>query len=580
MRARGVAPDDRVAIAIPDGIEMVLAFLSVSAVATAAPINLALGQSEYESYFAELGVTRLLTSADDDAAVVLAAHVRGIPILRVSVDDSESSGIFATTGSDSLAPDEELTVRGDQIALALTTSGTTSRPKVVTLTHADIYLAAVDTAASVNLESSDRLLNVMPLYHSHGLVGGMVTSLSAGASVICSPGFDAVRFFHWVDDFQPTWYTAAPTLHHAVLSRADSHRREIARSRLRLIRSTSAPLPDAVHRGLEEHFRVPVIQAYALTESAGVVTSNPLPPGVRKVGSVGVPAGIEIAIRNESNDSLAADEIGEIAIRGDRVIRGYDKPEAVGDSSFVDGWFRTGDNGYVDRDGYLYVTGRLKESINRAGEKVNPNEVDAVLSEHPAVSQVCTFGTPHPTLGQDVATAVVLRAGRASTETEMREFVADQLAFFKVPTRVIFVGSLPSSHSGKVPRNALAERFKTELAAAAAQPVAASSTAPTALAARVAEVYAEVLGVSGVGADDNFFDLGGDSMLGTQVLTRINAILGYRVPPLVLFDNPTVAQFSHALERLNGGTDASLPPMAEVAKDAARVRRADVKRRR
>jgi acyl-CoA synthetase (AMP-forming)/AMP-acid ligase II len=302
----------------------------------------------------------------------------------------------------------------------------------------------------------------MPLFHIHGLIAAVSASLAAGASICCAPGFDALKFFGWMKDVRPSWYTAVPTMHQAILSRALRNQEVIDAVPLRFLRSSSASLPAQVMLQLAETFRAPVIEAYGMTEAAHQMTSNPLPPRAQKPGSVGLAAGPLVRIAHEVENRLTGGT-GEVVISGANVTPGYEgNPDANAKSFFeAEGqrWFRTGDQGALDGEGYLSLTGRLKEIINRGGEKISPLEVDGVLLDHPAIVQVVAFAMPHPKLGEEVAAAVVLREGHAATERDIRDFAAARMADFKVPRRVIILDEIPKGATGKLQRIGLAEKL-------------------------------------------------------------------------------------------------------------------------
>jgi acyl-CoA synthetase (AMP-forming)/AMP-acid ligase II len=299
----------------------------------------------------------------------------------------------------------------------------------------------------------------MPLFHIHGLIAGVLAPVSAGSSVCCTPGFNALKFFAWMDEAAPTWYTAVPTMHQAILSRAPKNLDVIRRHRLRFIRSSSSSIPPQVIRELEEVFGAPLVESYGMTEATHQMASNPLPPAVRKPGTVGLPAGPEIAIMGEDGTLLPRGGVGEIVIRGPNVTAGYENNPKANAEAFVNGWFRTGDQGTMDAEGYLSLTGRLKEIINRGGEKISPREVDEVLMDHPAVSQVVCFAIPHAKLGEEVGAVVVLRESAQVTERELQAFVAQRLADFKVPAKVLFLDEIPKGATGKLQRIGLAARL-------------------------------------------------------------------------------------------------------------------------
>jgi acyl-CoA synthetase (AMP-forming)/AMP-acid ligase II len=345
------------------------------------------------------------------------------------------------------------------IALLLHTSGTTSRPKAVPLTQANLSASARHIATTLGLQPTDRCLNVMPLFHIHGLVAAVLASLHAGGSIFSCPGFNALRFFSWLEESQTTWYTAVPTMHQAILERAERHRQTIEAHPLRFLRSSSASLPPQVMRRLEQTFSAPVVEAYGMTEAAHQMACNPLPPAARKPGSVGPAAGPEIAIMDERGELLPAGAVGEVVIRGPNVTPGYLDNEEANATAFTAGWFRTGDQGFLDDDGYLVLTGRLKEIINRGGEKISPREVDEVLLDHPAIAQVVTFAVPHAKLGEDVAAAVVLQPEQSTDAREIRAFARQRLAAFKVPRTVVLLDAIPKGPTGKLQRIGLAEKL-------------------------------------------------------------------------------------------------------------------------
>jgi len=299
----------------------------------------------------------------------------------------------------------------------------------------------------------------MRLFHIHGLMASVTASIGAGASVVCTPGFNALRFYTWVDEVKPTWYTAVPTMHQAILGRARGHRHIIERMQLRFLRSASAPLPAPVMGELEQVFHAPVIESYGMTEASHQIASNPLPPRVRRPGSVGVVALTQVAILDEHGKQLPPLTPGEVVIRGPNVTRGYENNPTANARAFTNGWFRTGDQGVLDEAGYLRLTGRLKELINRGGEKVSPLEVDEVLMDHPAVAQVVTFAMPNHHLGEEVAAAGVVRDGQTLTDRELREFASSRLADFKVPRKIVFVNEIPKGATGKLQRIGLAAKL-------------------------------------------------------------------------------------------------------------------------
>jgi acyl-CoA synthetase (AMP-forming)/AMP-acid ligase II len=345
------------------------------------------------------------------------------------------------------------------VALVLHTSGTTSRPKIVPLTHDNLTASARNIGRTLALRSTDRCLVIMPLFHIHGLIGALLSSMAAGASVYCPPGFNALKFFGWLDDSAATWYTAVPTMHQTILARAERNRDVIERRRLRFIRSSSASLPPQVMQALEMAFGCPVLESYGMTEASHQMASNPLPPAARKPGTVGRSAGPEVAIQGAGGETLPAGQAGEIVIRGENVTAGYANNPAANAEAFRNGWFRTGDLGFLDAEGYLTISGRLKEIINRGGEKITPREIDEVLMDHPSVAQALAFAMPHDMLGEEVAAAVVLREGQEASERELRDFVARHLADFKVPRRIVLLQEIPKGPTGKLQRIGLARRL-------------------------------------------------------------------------------------------------------------------------
>ena len=454
LRSISIAPDSRVAMVLPNGPLMASAFASLAPWCTTAPLNPAYKSDEFEFYLQDLEASALMVETGSESGAIEVAHGLGIRVIEI--EEGEEAGSFSVGE----VKDEVPARAEDAIALVLHTSGTTSRPKMVPLSMGNLAASASNIAATLQLSDADRCLNVMPLFHIHGLMAPVLASLISGASVYCTPGFDALRFFAWLDDARPSWYSAVPTMHQGILSRAPRNREVIERSSLRFVRSSSASLPPQVMEALEATFSAPVVEAYAMTEAAHQMCSNPLPPETRKPGCVGPAAGPEVAIMNENGVALATDDVGEIVIRGKNVTSGYIKnPEANANAFHEGGWFRTGDQGLMDADGYVKITGRLKEIINRGGEKIAPLEVDEVILDHGAVAQVCTFAIPHEKLGEEVGAAVVLQASGEVTEKELREFVALRLADFKVPKRILFVDEIPKGPTGKIQRIGLAKAF-------------------------------------------------------------------------------------------------------------------------
>ena len=459
LRSAGIGAQDRVAIVLPNGPEMAAAFVTVAQSATTAPLNPAYKEDEFAFYLADLKASAIILEAGYDGPARAAAARFDLTVIELTA--TEPAGTFTlSTNVTGTAADTVPTA--DDVALILHTSGTTSRPKIVPLLQSNIAASARHISASLALTPADRCMNVMPLFHIHGLIAAVSSSLAAGGSVWCAPGFDALKFFGWMEDAQPTWYTAVPTMHQAILARAARNADTIANVPLRFLRSSSASLPGPVMEALAETFKAPVIEGYGMTEAAHQMASNPLGAGKQKPGSVGIEAGPLVRVAHEIENWLVTG-VGEIVISGPNVTPGYEGNPEANEKNFFDAenrrWFRTGDQGEFDAEGYLTLTGRLKEIINRGGEKISPLEVDGVLSAHPAVAQVVTFAIPHDKLGEDVGAAVVLKEGHDATEREIRDFASAQLAAFKVPRKIMILNDIPKGATGKLQRIGLAEKL-------------------------------------------------------------------------------------------------------------------------
>jgi acyl-CoA synthetase (AMP-forming)/AMP-acid ligase II len=559
LRAMGIGGRDRVAVVLPNGPEMAVAILAVAASAACAPMNPAYGAEELDRYFAELRPRALIIQSGIESSARRAAVARDIGIIELSTEPGLEAGLFTLAGNHGNAPFNAPVSAGD-VALLLLTSGTTSRPKIVPLTHANLCESAFSSVAALALTEADCGLNMLPLFHGHGLNNNVLASLAAGASIACAPGCDISSFFAWMTVFRPTWYSGVPTMHRAVLAEALQHRERAADHRLRFIRSASAPLAPALLAELEQTFETPVIESYGMTETASsFIACNPLPPRHRKPGSVGVPAGLNVAITDEHGALLPAGRKGQVVVRGASLMAGYEGDPKATEAAFAGDWFRTGDVGFFDHDGYLYLTGRLGEIINRGGEKIAPQEIDEALLAHPAVAEAVTFAVPHATLGEDVAAAIVVRPDAVATPNDIRRFALGRLADFKVPREIHIVGEIPRGPTGKVQRVGLAAKLGH------ATTLPRSFVPPrTSLEEVLVMRWAEILKVEQIGIHDDFFASGGDSLLATHVLNHVYEIAQIELEVSRFFEAPTVAAVADRLERLIHTGQARQPLSAIV----------------
>ncbi|HEX9121248.1 MAG TPA: acyl--CoA ligase [Terriglobales bacterium] len=449
LAAAGVRRGSRVAIALPNGLPAIVSFLAATIAGTAAPMNQTYKYQEFCFYLQDTNAKVLILGQDDTGEAGPAAADSGVPILPIEID---AQGTVRLKG---IAPKPWTTApAADDIALVLHTSGSTGQPKRVPLEHRHLALSAANIVKTYALSPDDVSLCFMPLFHVHGIVASTLAPLLSGGTVVAPTGVNPLIFWRLVRQYRVTWYTAVPTIHHVVSARARSGDRPEQGGSLRFVRSASAPLaPDAM-RKMEEVFGVPVLEAYGMTEAAHQMASNPLPPAARKPGSVGLPTGLEISIMDSIGHHLPGRDRGEIVIKGPNVFHGYENNPGANAEAFVDGWFRTGDEGWKDEGGYVHISGRIKELINRAGEKIAPRHVDEVLGEHPAVAEAVTFGMPHPTLGEEVAAAVVLREGHS--DADLLKFCRERLAHFECPKKIFVVESIPRTATGKILRRAVA----------------------------------------------------------------------------------------------------------------------------
>lgn len=446
----GIRPGDRVATSLPNGLPAIVSFVAASMAGTAAPLNPGYREEEVNFYLDDTSAKLLLVPTEGMDEARAAAKARGVPVYELAMDDSGYVRIAgASAGSaKAAAPDPEA------VALVLHTSGSTGRPKRVPIKHRNLAASTRNIAATYDLSTKDVALCVMPLFHVHGLVASTISTLATGGTLVVPAKFNALSFWKTVRDYNVSWYSAVPTIHSLLLARAGDQRPEGSEN-LRFIRSCSAALPPEMMDKMERVFGAPVLEAYGMTEASHQMASNPRPPKAHKPGSVGPATGIQIGIMDGEGNLLSTGTRGEVVIKGPNVVDGYENNPEANASSYTNGWFRTGDQGYLDEEGYLFLTGRLKEMINRGGEKIGPREIDEVLLAHPAVNEAVAFGVPHKTWGEEVAAAVTLKS--PATDAEILAFCKERLADFKCPKKLYIVEAIPRTATGKIQRGAVAK---------------------------------------------------------------------------------------------------------------------------
>jgi acyl-CoA synthetase (AMP-forming)/AMP-acid ligase II/thioesterase domain-containing protein/acyl carrier protein len=562
LRAAGIARSGRVAVSLPNGPDAAVALLGTATAAVCAPLAPDLPEGDVANQLTALGARALVVQREHDTAARAAAAALGTPVIELVAGDTAGTFALAGPASSDGAPAER--EHDADAVLLLFTSGTTGSPKLVPLTERNLLTSAANVAATLRLGPADRCLNVMPLFHIHGLVAALLGSIVAGGSIVCTAGFRARDVPGWIDEYRPTWYTAVPTIHQAMLdvARTSAAAGRALPATFRFVRSSSAALPVPVLRNLEATFGVPVIEAYGMTEAAHQMTSNPLPDEVRKPGTVGRAAGPEVAVLDATGRVLPAGSTGEVAIRGDSVMSGYLDDPGANHASFVDGWFRTGDQGSFDVDGYLTITGRLKELINRGGEKVAPREIDLALLEHPDVVEAAAFAIPHDRLGEDVAAAVVLREGAEVTTSQLRTFVGERLAPYKVPRRVSVVAALPRGRTGKIERSNLARSLGVDGSTAGVRDAAVHVEATDDVERTLCAIWQRVLGLDSTPSTDREFLELGDSLHATELLVDVEDAFGRPLPATVFLTGATVRDMAEALRgAATSGRGASVLPV-------------------
>lgn len=454
LAGAGIRRGDRIGMAIPNSAATIVSFIGSSMAGTSAPLNPGYKEDEFRFYLEDTNAKVLLLPPDgiDDAR---RAAGDAVPILTVEMDATGNVTIQGATRRPFQPP------AIDDVALILHTSGSTGRPKRVPLSHANLSISARHVARSYALTGEDVSLCVMPLCHVHGLVASTLGTLATGGTIVVPGKFDPMSFWGIARDQGATWYSAVPTIHQLLLARVKPGAPPPAGAeKLRFIRSCSASLPPQVMLDLEAAFGAPVLEAYGMTEAAHQMASNPLPPGARLPGSVGRGTDVGISIRDGHGTVLGPEERGEVCIHGPNVITGYENNPEANATSFFGDWFRTGDQGFLDANGYLTLTGRLKELVNRGGEKISPREIDEVLLTHPAINEAVCFGVPHPMWGEEVAAAVTLK--ESASEADLLAFCKQHLSDFKRPKQIHITDAIPRTATGKIQRRVVAQAFASK----------------------------------------------------------------------------------------------------------------------
>ena len=534
----GISKVDRVALCFPNGSSMAKALLAVSTSAIAVPMNPKFTEAEFEAYFLRTGTTQLIYDQEYGHPAATIARRLGIPNLEF-----RSLERFSYKLNEDFS-DLEAFPEAEDVALILMTSGSTGMPKTVPLTHKNICQSVFDITKSLELSEQDRCLCMWKQFHIGGLVDLLLAPISQGGCVLAAHQFDVSTFFRIIKDWSATWFQGVPTIYSDILFEAEQKSLSGTYPCLRFLRSVAARLEPDLQEKLSNYFYVPVIQTYGMTEAGPLISSTDL-GGTSPIGSVGKSTGTEIRIIDEKNNDCLPNEIGAIAIRGANVFKSYENDPQANASSFLDGWFLTGDLGNLDKSGHLFLNGRSKDLVNRGGEKINPEEVESALRQHPQIKEVSVFSIPHSTLGEDVAAAIVYNQQNSLSRSDISLFLSDHIAEFKIPRFILELKKLPRNAIGKIDKEALrakAEKYKKK------DSVVVLPKTPIEKA--IVRIWIEVLEIEQICIHDNFFDLGGNSLLAIRAQSRIRDIFEVDIPLRELFEFPTIEKLAGQIETL------------------------------
>ena len=570
---------DIVAGVIPSRPEMAVACATLPASSTFAPLSPSLTPDDYSQLLVRTGAKAILAPKGEEHPVRAAARRHGVAEIDVAVEPDAPAGLFTLDlgrAGDSL---RNPTPARPQLAYVLVSSGTTGRPKLIPSQHRQTLRYANVVGKWLEYSPRDVGCHLMPMHLGNGLRSGWLNPLLNGVSTVCLPEVDVDAFFAALEQYRPTCLNAGFTLLSAILRRVPDYRPAVAQSRLRFLRAGLGRLDSDEIERLEQGFSAPLLGALSSTETTSIA-HDPLPPRPRKRGTAGLPLGNEVGIMDSSGAIAGARAEGEIVVRGPLVFGGYlDDPQLTAES-FVGDWFRTGDLGHIDEGGYIHLSGRIKEIINRGGEKISPVEIDLAIRSLPGVNEAAAFGIPHPTLGEEIVAAVVRQPDVTLHEAQVIQHVGRRLELRKVPRRIYFVERLPRTDNGKLRRHALPQLLGlTQKAAAQGAPLPAAeeirSLSP--LEGALAGLWATLLKIEHVNPDDNFFLLGGDSLRGVQLIAQVKALFGVELAIQSLFEEgATVVGMARSIEAIrNAETKAPIGARSAAgqAADAAIPRR-------
>ena len=544
LRLAGLSRDARIAISMGDGPQGALAIVAVACSAVSIPLDPRQTLSENEKCFAAIRPDALLVvegsnsaarslAERKDVTIIEAAHTQGT--LGFSIAPPKSGIGVSLDDPDPEAP-----------AFILQTSGTAAEPKLVPYSHRNMLAAAARCQTWFDLTPQDRCLSVSPVFYAHGLKITVCTPFLTGGTVTFPKDAAKFDYSEWFGELKPTWYSAGPTLHRLVLDQSKSRANVSARHSLRFILSSGAPLSRDVLKGLEDAMGVSVLEHYSSSE-ASLIAANLPKPGYSKLGTCGIPWPDSLIVMAPDGRQLPSGKHGDVLVRGPTVISEYLNALELSRTRFVAGWFKTGDIGSIDEEGFLTVHSRKDDLINRGGEKISPVEVDDALMRHPAIAEAAAYAVPHPRLGEDIAAAIVLRPGMTVRPVELRQFLREQLGAFKVPRRIVIRDQLPKGQTGKVLRRQLADTA-AESRITATQLVE-NAPLDSNLVLQLTELWQRLLKISPISVDDDFIENGGDSLLAVEMVAEVEQVTGLTVPNSILFEATTIRQLAQRLSK-------------------------------